>query len=111
MCLSLRSLPLMNRRVCIVATLLLAGALACAGCGLAPRAVGSPGVSVTVTKSFGTQPVAQVSKSRVTGSESVLGLLEGAFPSTSRTGAGSVGSIDGLRAGASDTGWFYYVNG
>jgi hypothetical protein len=101
----------MIRRLCIVAVLALAGGLVCAGCGLAPRAVGSPGVSVTVTKSFGTQQVGQVSKPRVNGSENVLGLLEGAFPSTSKTAAGSVDSIDGLRAGVSDTSWFYYVNG
>src|SRR5712691_2723117 len=80
-----------------------------AGCGLGAGA-GTSDVNVLVTRDFGAQHVASITRSRVPGSETVMRMLTRALPITTRFGGGFVQSIEGL-AGGSHHDWFYYVNG
>lgn len=94
-----------------LAPLLLAGTLA--GCGLgAGRTPG--GVSLDVTRDFGTRARQQLNSPRVVGQETVMQLLMRNARVGTRYGGGFVQSIDGL-AGGHEGGrpldWFFYVNG
>jgi hypothetical protein len=84
--------------------------IAIAGCGLGAGR-GTSGVTLTVTQGFGHRQIAQVDKSRVPGSETVMRMLERSFRIDTRYGGGFVQSIDGLGPSGSNTDWFYYVNG
>jgi hypothetical protein len=92
----------------------LAGAIAVAivlaGCGL-QAGKGASGVSLTVTRDFGTVPVGSVVEHQVPGAPTVLSLLERSF----RVRTGDGGGVDAIDGQASDTSarrdWFYYVNG
>jgi hypothetical protein len=88
----------------------LATLLACGGCGLGP---GTPtrGVSLTVTRQFGSRQIQTVSRSKVPGAETVMRMLERSFKISTRYGGGFVESIDGLAPSGGQTDWFYYVNG
>jgi uncharacterized protein DUF4430 len=88
----------------------LAAVLACGGCGLGPG-VPTKGVSVTVTRGFGSHQVEAMSQSKVPGSETVMRMLERSFKISTRYGGGFVESIDGLAPSGDHTDWFYYVNG
>jgi hypothetical protein len=99
----------MTRRVTSVASAI-AVAVALAGCGLGAGA-GTSGVSLTVTRGFGTAMIGSVSEARVPGSETVMRMLERSFRVTTRYGGGFVESIDGLSGTSSRRDWFYYVNG
>jgi len=85
-------------------------AVALAGCGLG-AGKGTSGVTLTVTRNFGTGSVGSVSDSKVAGSQTVMRLLERSFKVTTRYGGGFVESIAGLSGGSSRRDWFYYVNG
>ena len=84
--------------------------LLCAGCGLGPGA-GTRGVSVVITRQFGSHSVASVNKSKVPGSETVMRMLQRSFKVSTRYGGGFVQSIDGLAPAGPKNDWFYYVNG
>jgi hypothetical protein len=92
----------------------LAGAIAVAivlaGCGL-QAGKGASGVSLTVTRDFGTVPVGSVVEHQVPGAPTVLSLLERSF----RVRTGDGGGVDAIDGQSSDTSarrdWFYYVNG
>lgn len=99
----------MSRRVRI-ALAGLAAALACAGCGLGPGA-GTSRVSLTITRGFGSRQVGEVTASKVSGSQTVMRMLERSFRVGTRYGGGFVQSINGLSGTSSQTDWFYYVNG
>ena len=94
----------------------LAGAIAAvvvvalAGCGLG-AGKGTSGVTLTVTRNFGTGSVGSVSDSKLAGSQTVMRLLERSFKVTTRYGGGFVQSIAGLSGSSSRRDWFYYVNG
>jgi hypothetical protein len=88
----------------------IATAVALAGCGLGPGS-GTSDVTLTVTRDFGTRPVAQVGAARVPGSETVMRMLERHFRVRTRYGGGFVEAIDGLSGTPSHLDWFYYVNG
>ena len=88
----------------------LATVLACGGCGLGPGAP-SKGVSLTVTRGFGSHQVQTVSRSKVPGSETVMRMLERSFKISTRYGGGFVQSINGLAPSGDHADWFYYVNG
>ncbi|HWE09961.1 MAG TPA: DUF4430 domain-containing protein, partial [Solirubrobacteraceae bacterium] len=92
------------------ALFLAALALACGGCGLG-AGPGTKAVTLTVTRGFGSHQIAQIGKSHVPGSETVMRMLERSFPITTRYGGGFVHSIDGLGPSAPQSDWFYYVNG
>jgi hypothetical protein len=84
--------------------------MAIAGCGLgAGRGTGN--VTLTITRAFGSTPVANVTKTDVPGSETVMRMLERSFRITTRYGGGFVESIEGLSGTSSHRDWFYYVNG
>ncbi len=85
-------------------------AVAVAGCGLG-AGPGTSGVTLTVTQGFGSRQVAQIDKSRVPGSETVMRMLERSFRIGTRYGGGFVESINGLGPTSPETDWFYYVNG
>jgi Domain of unknown function (DUF4430) len=88
---------------------LIAGAIL-GGCGLG-AGQGTGGVSVTVTRNFGREPLAYVSQARVPGSETVMRILERSLHVQTKYGGGYVESINGRSGNASQTDWFYYVNG
>lgn len=100
----------MSSRVRIVLAAL-AVVLACGGCGLGPGAAHKGGVSLTVTRGFGSRQIHAVTNSKVPGSETVMRMLERSFTVSTRYGGGFVQSINGLAPGGSHNDWFYYVNG
>jgi uncharacterized protein DUF4430 len=85
-------------------------AVAIAGCGLG-AGKGTSNVALTVTRDFGAASVGSAAERHVTGSQSVMRLLERSFRVTTRYGGGYVQSIDGLSGSATRRDWFYYVNG
>ncbi|HWE12492.1 MAG TPA: DUF4430 domain-containing protein [Solirubrobacteraceae bacterium] len=97
----------LRARTAFVATVL---ALACGGCGLG-AGPGTKGVTLTVTRGFGSQQIARIGSPRVPGSETVMRMLERSFHITTRYGGGFLESIDGLGPTRPQTDWFYYVNG
>jgi Domain of unknown function (DUF4430) len=99
----------MTRRAADTA-IAIATAVAIAGCGLG-AGKGTSGVTLTITRGFGTAVVGSVTEVRVPGSETVLRMLERSFRVTTRYGGGFVQSIDGLAGTATRHDWFYYVNG
>ncbi len=84
--------------------------VAIAGCGLGAGR-GTSGVTLTVTRGFGSRQIAQIDRSHVPGSETVMRMLERSFRVGTRYGGGFVQSINGLGPTGPDTDWFYYVNG
>jgi len=95
-----------------VATALLLAALAAAGCGLGPGAdVG--GVTLTVTREFGTVPVLERS-AQASESSTVMRVLEGNADISTREGGAFVQAIDGTaeaHRGGDPYDWFFYVDG
>ena len=94
----------------VVTAIATACAVAVAGCGLGPGP-GTGGVTLTVTRNFGSRPVAALTQSRVPGAETVMRMLERHLHVATRYGGGFVESIDGLAGNSNRTDWFYYVNG
>jgi hypothetical protein len=83
------------------------------GCGLGTGGT-TAGVQLTVTQGFGAQSVAESATPKITGSDTVIRLLERNAAVTTRYGGGFVESIDGLAGGQANghpVDWFYYVNG
>ncbi|HEU4978118.1 MAG TPA: DUF4430 domain-containing protein [Solirubrobacteraceae bacterium] len=100
------------RLVLAAAAAAAACALLAAGCGLGPGK--SPtGVSLTVTRDFGTRTLKQARRPHVSGTETVMRLLMRNARVGTAYGGGFVQSIDGLSGGGSGghVDWFYYVNG
>ena len=93
----------------VVIAVALAAAIT-SGCGLG-AGKGTSDVSLTVTRSFGSQPVGSITRKQVPGSETVMRMLQRSFKVTTRFGGGFVQSIDGISGTASRRDWFYYVNG
>jgi hypothetical protein len=87
-----------------------AAVAAVAGCGLGPGA-GTGAVKLTITADFGSRQIAAVSAAHVPGSETVMRMLQRRFDVETRYGGGFVESINGHSGNASQTDWFYYVNG
>jgi hypothetical protein len=98
----------MKRRSALLA--IAAATVMLAGCGLGPGA-GTSQVSLTVTRSFGTDKLGSVTESRVPGAETVMRMLERSFHVQTRYGGGFVQSIAGHAGDSSHHDWFYYVNG
>jgi hypothetical protein len=89
-------------------------AAALAACGLGPGAESEGTASLTVTRDYGTEPIAEASTDDPSESETVLRMLDREAEISTRYGGGFVQSIEGL-AGATQGGrrldWFFYVNG
>jgi len=102
-----------RRRTAVASALLLAAALATAGCGLGPgEDVG--GVELTVTRDYGAVPIVSRGVGDVTESDTVMRVLERSAEITTRYGGGFVQSIEGIeggRPGGRSHDWFFYVNG
>ncbi|MGH2888043.1 MAG: DUF4430 domain-containing protein, partial [Solirubrobacteraceae bacterium] len=96
-------------RTLIAALAALATTAVCGGCGLG-AGPGTHGISLTITRGFGSRPVASVTRDRVPGSETVMRMLQRTQRVSTRYGGGFVQSIDGHVGGGRDD-WFYYVNG
>ncbi len=99
----------MSRNVAVTASAI-ASAVALAGCGLGPGK-GTSDVTLTVTRDFGAASVASLTERHVTGSQTVMRMLERSFHVTTSYGGGFVQSIDGVSGTGSRRDWFYYVNG
>jgi len=99
----------MTGRVVVTASAI-AAAVALAGCGLG-AGKGTSGVTLTVTRDFGRVRIGAVSAQHVSGSETVMRMLERSFHVSTRYGGGFVQSIAGLSGTSSRHDWFYYVNG
>src|SRR3954452_21566903 len=101
-----------SRRAALPALL---GALAAllAGCGAGAGPAPSP-TSLTVTQDFGARRQQELRTPKVSGSETVMRLLQRNAKVTTRFGGGFVQSIDGIAGGrraGRPVDWFYYVNG
>jgi hypothetical protein len=92
---------------------LLAATFVAAGCGVG--AGDSPsGARLTVTEGFGTRQLTTLEAPKVSGSDTVMRLLQRNAKVTTRYGGGFVQSIDGRSggtAGGRPVDWFFYVNG
>jgi hypothetical protein len=92
----------------------LSGVLIAAGCGFGAGSGSEGTATLTVTRDYGTTPMASAEESGPSGSETVLRFLDRNSDITTRYGGGFVQSIDGV-AGAESAGrrsdWFFYVNG
>lgn len=97
-------------RSTLVAMAIAFAAIAIAGCGLG-AGKGTSNVTVTVTRNFGGTRIAQLTETRVPGSETVMRTLERHFRVSLRYGGGFVESIDGQSGSSAPRDWFYYVNG
>lgn len=102
---------LRSRGTAVAAALLLA-ALAAAGCGLGPGAeVGT--VELTVTREFGSAPVAAAAVEAAE-SDTVMRVLEAEAEIETRYGGGFVRAIEGFeegRRGGHPFDWFFFVDG
>jgi Domain of unknown function (DUF4430) len=101
-----------GRRAALPALL---GALAVllAGCGAGAGSAPSE-TRLTVTQDFGSRAQRDLAAPKVSGSETVMRLLQRNAKITTRFGGGFVQSIDGVAGGRRDGrpfDWFYYVNG
>lgn len=95
-------------RAATALALLLTATLGAAGCGQ----TGDAGVSLLVTQSFGSRPIADLPQPRTTGATTPLGLLEANVRVKSRDG--TVRSVQGATAGTRGgqaRRWSAYVNG
>jgi hypothetical protein len=97
------------------ALLALLGALAALSAGCGAGAGEKPaGTRLTVTQDFGARAERRLEAPEVSGSETVMRLLQRNAKVTTRFGGGFVQSIDGVaggRRGGRPFDWFYYVNG
>jgi hypothetical protein len=104
-----------SRPVRPAALLALLGALAAlsAGCGAGPGKAPAE-TRLTVTQDFGSRAQRELEAPKVSGSETVMRLLQRNAKVTTRFGGGFVQSIDGVAGGrraGRPLDWFYYVNG
>jgi hypothetical protein len=102
-----------RRRRAALAALLATLAALVSGCGAGPgKAPG--GTRLTVTQDFGARAQRELEAPKVSGSETVMRLLQRNAKVTTRFGGGFVQSIDGVAGGrraGRPLDWFYYVNG
>jgi hypothetical protein len=93
--------------------IVLAAALAIAGCGFGPGEAKQGPVQLRVTRDFGQKelsPAAQ--RDKIRSSDTVMRLLQSSHKVTTAYGGGFVQAIDGLAGNKSgEHDWFFYVNG
>jgi hypothetical protein len=88
---------------------MIAAAAAAGGCGLQGGS-GNSGVTVTVTRDFGSRPVAARNYRSAPAVKSVLALTRRSFPVQPSSGRTAVQAIDGVTTSPGDS-WLLYVNG
>jgi Domain of unknown function (DUF4430) len=101
------------RRAAVLPALLGALAALLSGCGAGAGEAPSQ-TRLTVTQDFGSRALRQFEAPKVSGSETVMRLLQRNAKVTTRFGGGFVQSIDGIAGGrraGRPVDWFYYVNG
>jgi hypothetical protein len=86
-----------------------AAVVAVAGCGLA--APSAHGVTVTVTRNFGSEQLNRLSARGPSSGETLLGLLSRRVPVGLGPGGRPVESIGGVSGGAPNVNWSVYANG
>ena len=99
-----------RRRLAAAAVL----AVAVAGCGLGPGDASEGEATLTVTRDYGAEPIAEATVSGPTESETVVRFLDREAEITTRYGGNFVHSIDGLAgdySGGRSLDWFFYVDG
>jgi hypothetical protein len=100
-------------RVAAAGAVVATAAALIAGCGIGPG--GTPGqVQLTISRDFGSHPVTELPMPKLSGSDTVMRLLQRNGTVQTRYGGGFVQSIDGYAgdsAGGRQIAWFYYVNG
>jgi hypothetical protein len=102
-----------QRRSTAVALALLGAALAAAGCGFGPGPEDGE-VSLTVTRDFGAERLAERVEEPVVESDTVMRVLDRNVSISTRYGGAFVRSIDGVEGTLRDGrpyDWFFYVNG
>jgi len=100
------------RRHALLALGLLA-ALVAAGCGVG-AGESERGASLVVTDDFGTASLVDLAEPEVSGSDTIMRVLQRNAEVKTRYGGGFVTAIGGRRGGTRDgrpVDWFYYVNG
>jgi hypothetical protein len=104
--------PALTRRRLLPVVVALSAAIT-TGCGLGAGSTPS-GAALLVTQDFGAQTLLQTRAPAISGSDTVMRLLERNAKVTTRYGGGFVESIAGHSGGTEDgqpDDWFYYVNG
>jgi hypothetical protein len=93
--------------------LVLAAALAVAGCGFGPGKAEQGPVELRVTRDFGQKELSPATRrDQVRSSDTVMRVLQSSHQVTTRYGGAFVQSIDGLAGNKSgEHDWFFYVNG
>lgn len=89
-------------------------AAAVAGCGLGEGETTAGEASLTVTRDYGTEVLAEATVTDPPEAETVIRFLDREAEITTRYGGGFVQSIEGLSGGISDGrsfDWFFYVDG
>jgi hypothetical protein len=103
----------MRFRLSLVAAVALTCAAA-AGCGFGPGSASEGDATLTVTRDFGSERLAEATQADPPESETVMRFLDSETDVTTRYGGGFVQSIDGV-GGAERGGrrfdWFFFVNG
>jgi len=94
----------------LIAVAALAATVLLGGCGFG-AGPGTQDASIEVTSNFGSKLIGSASEPHVSGSETVMSLLERHFKVSARYGGGFVQSIDGHTGSSNHVDWFYYVNG
>jgi Domain of unknown function (DUF4430) len=106
----MRRLPAIRMAVVLA---LVAGATA-VGCGPGPGEASEGQAHLSVTREFGTVPMAEVSLSDPTESDTVVRFLDANAEIETSYGGNFVDSIDGFAgstSGGGDEDWFFFVNG
>lgn len=94
--------------------LLCLAAAALGGCGLGPGDAPGTDVGLTATRDFGARTLIELDKAKVSGSDTVMRMLDRNAKTAKRFGGGFVQEINGVAGGRSDgrpVDWFFYVNG
>jgi hypothetical protein len=98
----------------LVAAATFCAVVATAGCGLGPGESSEGTASISITRAYGTEQLADATVSDPSASETVLRALDANADITTRYGGGFVQSINGTEgsdAGGRVTDWFFFVNG
>ncbi len=89
-------------------------AVALGGCGIGAGSTPDAPIKLTVTRDFGARTIAERNNAKVSGTDTVMRLLQRNTKVSTRFGGDFVQSINGVQGGRSDgrpVDWFIYVNG
>ncbi len=104
----------MSRLAAALATTVLSGAVAAAGCGVGPGEASEGEASLTITRDYGAEQIGEGTLSGPAPSDTVVRFLDREAEIETSYGGNFVDSIDGLDGSTVDGGpedWFFFVNG